>query len=378
MRLLVAALGLLALMGCSDRVQDAEPARQSTGLRLLGGETGDGFARATEPRPFTFPGDHGSHPEYRTEWWYFTGNLATTSERHFGFELTFFRYALGRKEGALDGASAWRADQAWMAHFAITDTAGRRFIARERLTRGALDLAGADAEPLRIWVEDWSASGTGAADQLALHLAAADDLIALDLDLASMVPHVAQGDRGLDTKGEGRGNASHYYSVPRLAAEGEVTVDGESFRVSGLAWLDREWSTSSLDPGTTGWDWFALELSDGSSLMFYRLRTQDGGASAYSGGSLVAVDGTRTRLASNDVELMPLDHWTSRATGVRYPVAWRLAVPRSGIELEIRPYLEDQELALSVRYWEGAVHAEGQGTAGSVTAQGYLELAGYE
>lgn len=265
-----------------------------------------------------------------------------------------------------------------MAHFAITDTENGRFIARERLTREALDLAGATTEPLRIWVKDWAAAGEARADELVLRLDAADGDAALALNLRSTIPHVPQGDRGLDAKGGAEGNASHYYSMPRLAAEGDLTIGGEVFPVTGLAWLDREWSTSSLEPDTEGWDWFALHLSDGGSLMFYRLRTASGGASPYSGGTLVAADGARTRLAADDVSLTALDHWTSEATGVRYPVAWRLTAPRAGLTLDVRPYLADQELALSVRYWEGAVHARGRGPLGPLTAQGYLELAGYE
>lgn len=378
-RIILAAATLVALAACSDGapLQGSTP-QQSTGLRLLGTEADDGFARATEPREFLFPADHGSHPEFRTEWWYFTGNLVTAEGRHFGFELTFFRYAIAPATRQPEGASAWRADQVWMAHFAITDTQGKRFIARERLTRQALGLAGAAAEPLHVWVEDWEITGESHGDDLRVHLAARDDVTALSLNLASTVAHVAQGDRGLDVKGAGSGNASHYYSVPRLAAEGQVTVAGETFEVAGIAWLDREWSTSSLEAGTVGWDWFALHLSDGSNLMFYRLRTESGGASPYSGGTLVSADGRRTRLEAQDVALTALDEWTSSATGVRYPVAWRLAVPGSGIVLELRPYLDDQELALSVRYWEGAVHAEGWGPLGPLTAQGYLELAGYE
>jgi len=374
---LVAALAVLA--ACSGgEAPDGHAPTQSTGLRLLGAEADDGFARATEPREFVFPADHGSHPEFRTEWWYFTGNLATPEGRHFGFELTFFRYALAPARSRPQNASAWRADQVWMAHFAITDTEGKRFVARERLTREALGLAGVTSEPLRIWLEDWSITGEARNDELRVRLAARDDLIGLKLSLVSTVPHVAQGDHGLDVKGAGNGNASHYYSVPRLAAEGEVSVAGEIFAVTGTAWLDREWSTSSLDAGTVGWDWFALRLSDGSSLMFYRLRTAAGEASPYSGGTMVSADGIRTRLRAEDVALTVLGQWTSRATGVRYPVAWRLALPGSGIELEIQPYLEQQELVLSVRYWEGAVHAEGRGPRGALTAEGYLELAGYD
>ena len=367
---------LVLLVGCSGPPDD-RAAMENTGLRLLGGEGRDGFARATEPRAFAFPGDHGAHPAFRTEWWYFTGNLETAGGRHFGFELTFFRYALAPPAEARQDGSAWRTDQVWMAHFAITDTEGRRFFARERITRQALGLAGATSEPLRVWVEDWDAAGAGGGGELTLQLAARDDDLGLALRLAATVPHVAQGDRGVDRKGAGVGNASYYYSVPRLAAEGTVTVEGESFAVGGLAWLDREWSTSSLDPGTEGWDWFALHLSDSSSLMFYRLRTVNGEASAYSSGTLVRADGTRTALGSDDVALTVLDAWTSDATGVRYPVAWRMTVPMAGLTLDVRPRLPNQELNLSVRYWEGAVHAEGRGPDGPLSAEGYLELAGY-
>jgi predicted secreted hydrolase len=370
------ALVLALLVGCSNGAREPT-APLGTGLRLLGGEAADGFARATTPREFTFPADHGSHPEYRTEWWYFTGNLATQTGRHFGFELTFFRYALAPPSGRRAGVSSWRSEQLWMAHLALTDSANGRFTARERLTRGALGLAGAESDPLHVWVKDWSAVGSGADGELVLRLDAREDDIALALNLTATVPPVPQGDRGLDAKGAGVGNASYYYSIPRLEAQGDVTVGGESFSVTGLAWLDREWSTSSLEPGTAGWDWFALHLSDGSDLMFYRLRTTSGEASPFSGGTIVAADGARTRLLPDEVTLTPLDYWTSDATGVRYPIAWRLGVGKAGIALEIRPYLENQELDLSVRYWEGAVRGDGAGPNGPLTAQGYLELAGY-
>ncbi len=377
MRCWTIAVCMLALLSACGEAAREPTSSANTGLRLLGGEVADGFARATTPRNFVFPADHGSHPAYRTEWWYFTGNVATNSGRHFGFELTFFRYALAPPIDRREGASAWRTEQVWMAHFALTDTANGRFVARERLTREALELAGAESVPLRVWVKDWSAIGVDDSANPALRLDAQDEGTALTLTLTPTVPPVPQGDNGLDVKGAGAGNASYYYSVPRLAAQGTVTIGGESFPVEGLAWLDREWSTSSLDPGTVGWDWFALHLSDGSSLMFYRLRSVDGEATGFSGGTLVGADGARTRLAANDVTLAPLDHWTSRATGARYPVAWRLVAAEAGLSLDIEPYLENQELDLSVRYWEGAVRARGHGPGGPITAQGYLELAGY-
>jgi predicted secreted hydrolase len=368
---------MLALLSACGEAAREPTSSANTGLRLLGGEVADGFARATTPRNFVFPADHGSHPAYRTEWWYFTGNVATNSGRHFGFELTFFRYALAPPIDRREGASAWRTEQVWMAHFALTDTANGRFVAHERLTREALELAGAETEPLRVWVKDWSASGIDDSANPALRLDAHDDGTALTLTLTPTVAPVPQGDSGLDVKGGGVGNASYYYSVPRLEAQGNVTIGDESFSVEGLAWLDREWSTSSLDPGTVGWDWFALHLSDGSSLMFYRLRSEDGEATGFSGGTLVGADGARTRLTATDVTLSPLDHWTSRVTGARYPVAWRLVAAGAGLSLDIEPYLENQELDLSVRYWEGAVRARGYGPSGPLTAQGYLELAGY-
>jgi predicted secreted hydrolase len=367
---------LVALTACTAQQDDA-PVPVSSGLRYLGGMADSGFARATAPREFRFPADHGGHPEFQTEWWYLTGNLADAEGRHFGFELTFFRYAVAPATAPHETASAWRADQIWMAHFAITDTNEQRFITAERLSRQALGLAGVTLEPLRIWTENWSLEGGEAAGRLALRAEAHDEDIDLALELTATQPPVAHGAAGLSRKGPAVGNASYYYSVPRLEARGTIGVEGTTFNVTGSAWLDREWSTSSLEPGIAGWDWFALHVSDGASLMFYRLRTASGESSPYSGGSYVSAAGVRTELSAADVALRALDHWTSRATGTRYPTAWRLRLASQGLELEIRPYLQQQEIDLSVRYWEGAVHAEGLGPQGRVTAQGYLELAGY-
>jgi predicted secreted hydrolase len=370
-------LALLTIVACDRAPREGASTEQpaNTGLRYLGGSAEAGFARATEPRAFVFPADHASHPDYRSEWWYFTGNLATSSDRHFGFELTFFRFAAAPPSPQPEQASAWRSDQFWMAHLAVTDSAGRRFFARERLSREALDLAGATASPLRMWVKDWQAVGEQKADQVAFRLDAHDASIGLSLDVRSTLAPVAHGDRGLDRKGAGVGNASYYYSLPRMSAAGSITVDGEMFPVTGLAWMDREWSTSSLEDGVVGWDWFALHLSDGRSLMVYRLRTARGDSSPYSGGSLIAADGRRTALAAADLALTARAHWTSPTTGTRYPIEWRLEIAAAALDLEIKPYLEDQEMNLSVRYWEGAVRAVAVGS--DVTAQGYMELAGY-
>jgi predicted secreted hydrolase len=338
----------------------------------LGGIPEAGFARALAPRAFHFPGDHGPHPQYQTEWWYFTGNLQSDQGRRFGYQLTFFRMALAPHAPAR--LSRWGTDQVYMAHFAVTDVEGRRFASAERFSRAALGLAGAGGDPLSVWLEDWSARESSPSPW-GMKLSAVDGAVALDLDLASLKPVVLNGERGLSRKGSEPGNASYYYSIPRLATRGTLTVAGERFRVSGLSWLDREWSTSALSPDQSGWDWFALQLNDGRDLMFYRLRRKDGSVDPFSAGTLTEANGRARRLSAAELQLSATAWWTSPASGTRYPARWRLAVPGAGIDLEVVPRLANQELLGSFRYWEGAVAAQGMGN--SPGASGYLEMTGY-
>jgi predicted secreted hydrolase len=342
---------------------------------LLGGRPAPGFARAMAPIAFSFPEDHGPHPEFRSEWWYFTGNLAAANGRHFGFQLTFFRVALSPISAPR--ASAWAMNQAWMAHFALTDSEAGRFHAAERLGRGALGIAGAEASPFRVWVADWQATGGTPADAFPLRLRASDGDVAVEIELSAMKPLVLQGDQGWDRKGPEPGNASYYYAHTRLAAEGSVHTRDARFEVTGTAWMDREWSTSALGANLAGWEWLSLQLSDGRDLMLYRLRRKDGGVGAFSKGALMLPDGTRIALSAREFTLRPRRWWSSPSTGVRYPVAWSIEVPALQLALEIETRLDDQELDLSVRYWEGAVHADGRAGGETVTGRGYLELAGY-
>ncbi len=336
-----------------------------------------GFARAMAPRRFSFPADLGPHPEFRTEWWYYTGNLETAGGRHFGFQLTFFRTALAPPAAGVPArASAWSASQLYLAHFALTDTAGRRFHAWSRLGREALGLAGARAAPFRVWLEDWSAASE-APDGLPVRLRAAQGDVAIDLVLASDKPVALQGDHGLSQKGPEPGNASYYYSRSRMSAHGTVSAGGEPLPVSGLAWMDREWSTSALGPDLVGWDWLALQLDDGRDVMVYRLRRRDGAVDPHSTGTLIAADGGTRPLAAVDVTLDARDHWTSPRSRVRYPSRWRLAIPSAGLSLEITPRLADQELIVGTRYWEGAVGVEGIAAGRPIAGRGYVELVGY-
>ena len=365
---------LLAAFLCLRAARVSPPEAGGVSVsRALGGVPDAGFARALSPRVFRFPEDHGPHPQFRTEWWYFTGNLQSSQGRRFGYQLTFFRMALAPHAPAR--LSRWGADQAYMAHFALTDVDGRRFSFSERFSRGALGLAGAGGNPLAVWLEDWTARETSASPW-GMRLSAADGPVSIDLDLEALTPVVLNGERGLSRKGSGPGNASYYYSMPRLASRGSVTVGGKRFPVSGLSWLDREWSTSALSGDLAGWDWFALQLDDGRDLMFYRLRQQDGAAAPCSAGTLTAPDGSSRRLSREEVRLTVLDWWTSPASGTRYPARWRVGVPKEGIDLEVVPRLADQELLASFRYWEGAVAVKGVGNS-TQGGSGYLELTGY-
>lgn len=376
-KIVLVALGIVVLAAVfaagaftlARRPASSPPAIPVT--RALGGPT-EGFERAIAPRPLVFPADHGPHPEFRTEWWYYTGNLETSAGRHFGFQLTFFRIASA--PAMVARASAWASRDTYMAHFAVTDTAGRRFHAAGRLSRAALGLAGAQAEPFKVWLEDWSADGV-AGD--AVRLRAAQDDAAIDLTLTSAKPVVLQGQRGLDRKGAEPGNASYYYSLTRMPATGRVTVGGIAHEVTGLGWMDREWSTSSLGAGLVGWDWTALQLDDGRELMLYHLRRADGTADSFSGGSLVSADGTSRRLSLADFRIHVSETWTSPRDGTRYPSRWRVTVPAEALELDVVPRLPDQELALTVRYWEGAVRAEGRASGRPIAGMGYVELVGY-
>jgi predicted secreted hydrolase len=263
-----------------------------------------------------------------------------------------------------------------MAHFALTDTAGRRFSAASRLAREALGLGGAQARPFRVWLEDWSAEAE-APGGFPVRLRAADGSVAIDLVLDRGKPVALQGDRGWSAKGPEPGNASYYYSFTRMPARGTVTVQGEALAVSGEAWMDREWSTSALGADLVGWDWFALQLDDGRDLMVYRLRRRDGSADPHSAGTLISADGATRPLSRDDVAVEVVDHWTSPATGARYPSRWRLVIAGADLRLDIAPRLADQELDVGTRYWEGAVRVEGSAGGAPVGGHGYVELVGY-
>jgi len=341
--------------------------------QILGDTNTAGFARADQPRTFVFPADHGPHPGFRNEWWYFTGNLDAADGRRFGYELTLFRAALS--PDAPTRTSHWAANQVYLGHFAVTDVEAGRFHYFQRVQRGAVDLAGAQAEPLRVWVEDWEIKA-GMQANFPWRLHAKANGVTLNLELTATKPVVLQGDAGLSQKSATSGNASYYYSIPRLDSRGTLVLNGQTFNITGQSWLDREWSTSALAPDQVGWDWFALQLGDGYDLMFYQLRRKDGSTDLHSAGTLIDPAGRATPLKADDVRIEVLETWRSPKGGT-YPARWRLHVRPADLTLEISPLLANQELDVVVRYWEGAVDVTGRREGRSITGRGYVELTGY-
>lgn len=350
-----------------------EPASDGAFSKILS-EDDEGFDRVLHPRKFSFPDDYGPHNRYRSEWWYFTGNLSDVSGRKFGYELTFFRFALSPV--STSSASAWRTSQMYMAHLALTDVAAGRFYSAERFSRAGNGLAGARSDRYQVWLYDWSAAAEDAID-FPLRLQAKSGAFGIDLRVETQKIAVLQGDRGLSRKSSEPGNASYYYSFTRMPTTGTLSVAGKEFSVGGASWMDREWSSSALAAEQAGWDWFALQLSDHSELMFYQFRRKDGQPDINSSGTLISADGASTPLHHGDVSVYILDTWKSPHSNITYPSRWRLTIPERNIDLEIAPLLNDQELNLGFRYWEGAAAVQGTRGGNLISGQGYVELTGY-
>lgn len=375
------AAGGLLLAACGEVSPREGPASIAV-AEALGGGAIAGFARATTAPRLEFPRDHGAHPDFRTEWWYVTGNLASDAGRRFGVQLVFFRQALAAAPPAR--AASLAAREMILAHAAVTDVDGQRFHGAEQLARAAGGVAGVrggggPGDPFAVACGSWSAKAIAGGDGfLPLELRVAGDGFAFTLQVDAGKPPVLQGDAGLSQKSDEPGNASIYYSLTRLPIAGVIEVGGTTHRVRGDAWLDREWSTSALGRDQVGWDWFSLQLDDGTEVMWYRLRRRDGAADPWSRGCFVARDGTATRLSPQDVEAIPAGAWTAADGRASYPARWRLRSRGAvAFDFEVTPLLADQELRVLVRYWEGAVAVRGTREGAPVAGRGYLEMTGY-
>lgn len=331
-----------------------------------------GYARATGPRQWDFPHDHGPHPAFQTEWWYYTGNLTTAAGRQFGFQFTIFRRALTPDKRT--SPSEWYTNQIYMAHFTVSDVAGGAFYQEERFSRGAAGLAGSETTPrFRVWIEDWTVQAVNETAK-SVQIRAKSNDFAIDLTLTSLKEPALHGENGLSQKGPEPGNASYYYSLTRLATAGTVAIAGKEYAVSGLSWMDREFGTNALSAGAVGWDWFALHLSDGRDLMVGQIRRDDRSTEPVFGGLLVSAEGRARYLASAEFTITPRGTWRSSFSGATYPAGWEIVVnlEDATLQLFLEPLLDNQEVTASVTYWEGAVRV-----SGDVDGFGYAELTGY-
>jgi len=332
------------------------------------------FRQALPGYTFSFPRDHYAHEDFRTEWWYYTGHLRTKSGEEYGYQVTFFRSGLAE---ARNSPSRWAAKNLYLAHFAVSDIPGKSFRYFERVNRAGLGQAGAGESEFRVWVGDWEAKGDGSTQRLR----AREGELAVDLTLTSQKSPVTHGENGVSQKGDGRGHASHYYSLTRLKAEGTLTVRGRPLPVAGLTWMDHEFGSTELNPDQVGWDWFSLQFEGGTDLMLYIIRKADGRPDSYSAGTWVEADGRIARLKQADFTIDVLDRWVSPRTKGSYPMKWRLSAPTIGLDVTVSPAFPDQELnttkSTQVIYWEGAVRAAGTVSGRPVKAKGYVEMTGY-
>lgn len=331
---------------------------------------------ADAPRTWKFPRDHGSHSSYRTEWWYFTGNLKDKEGNRYGYQLTFFRQGI-RLEPS--DQNAWSLRDLYLAHFSVTDTSAKHFVTEDRVSRTGPGLAGSRTTALDVHLLDWSATEVG--NSIALR--AQGKSVELSLNLTPLKKVVIHGKDGLSRKGDRPGQASYYTSYTDLRTTGLLRNTGAptAIELKGVSWFDHEFGSNQLTADQSGWDWFSLHLSDGRELMLYLLRRVDDSVEPASSGTLVDKMGVSRHLTLSQINVEVLDHWKSDKSGGLYPNRWRIRVPREGIELIISPLLSSQELltpgSTGITYWEGAVEGRGTSRGRSITCEGYIELTGY-
>lgn len=381
-RLLIIVLSLSLLHGC-DRTprgtQESLTAIFRDRPEIQENEGEQGWVNAVSPRQFSFPQDHAAHEDYRIEWWYYTGNLESQDGRRFGYQLTFFRTGLQRNP---TNPSKWTVRDLYTAHFALSDIDRKQHFCFQRNNRQGVGQAGAARDRFHVWNGDWQVlSSAGESPAKTHRLQAADTDVAIDLTLSVPGSAVLHGEGGLSQKGATPGNASHYYSYPRMQTTGTVRIGGSTYTIQGHSWMDHEFSTSFLESGQLGWDWFAIQLDNDVQLMLYRMRRTDGSTDPFSSGSLIEIEGNVTHLVVSDYEMTPLRTWKSPETGAIYPLSWRITVPSRGYELVVQPAFDRQEMTTNdttgISYWEGAIEVAGTSADAKVTGRGYMELTGY-
>ena len=337
----------------------------------------EGWKQAVGPWQWSFPRDHGAHPDYSTEWWYFTGNLKDKAGNQYGYQLTFFRQGLALKASQPD--NPWSIRDVYLAHFPIVDRSAGLFWHFDQASRSGPGLAGANIGVMDVWTLAWSAKMVGDTIFLKAHKGE----LALDLELSPRKPKVFHGNKGLSTKGPNPGQASYYYSFTDLATKGSLRTPQlkQTIEVSGTSWFDQEFGSNVLSPDQVGWDWFGIHLSDGRDLMLFQLRKKDGTIESSSSGTIIEKDGSSRHLHQGDFTLKTLAEWTSQKSGGTYPAKWKIIIPSAQVDITLTPIVANQELvtesSTGVTYWEGAVTGRGTSRGSQIDVEGYAELTGY-
>ncbi|MEO6871550.1 MAG: lipocalin-like domain-containing protein [Chthoniobacterales bacterium] len=324
---------------------------------------------------YEFPRDHHLHENFKTEWWYFTGNLTNGKSRRFGYELTFFRQGVRPPNERGQTTSRFVVDDLKFAHFTVTDPDGKRFLFDQKTSRGSFGEAGFGKNERLAWIDSWklNLNADGSFDLKASLTGAA-----LQLHLVPLKQPVIHGANGISEKAAGGGHASYYYSITRLRSTGDLQLNDEHFPVTGESWFDHEWATNQLAAGQAGWNWLSAQFDDGTELMLYEMRLTNGKIDPISSGTFVRADGSSVYLTSADFQMTPTRFWKSKKTGANYPIVWKIAVPGEQLDFTITPVLADQELVLApIIYWEGAFDIAGTQAGKKIGGRGYLELTGY-
>ena len=323
---------------------------------------------------YEFPRDHGSHPDYKLEWWYYTGHLDAEDGRRFGYELTFFRLGMDKRS---DNPSRWNIRDLHVAHFALSDLSDGTFRFYERLNREGPGIARASTGTLDVRNASWSAT----LEDDVMRLRAYADGVLLELSLTSDKEPIVHGLNGVSQKADGVGQASHYYSMTRMATTGMLSIDGAPVDVSGESWMDHEFGTNQLAPEQIGWDWFSVQLDNDEEPMLYQLRHRDGSIDGNSSGTVIAADSATRHLSAPDFTIAALRDWASPKSEALYRIDWQIDIPSDDTSLRVIPLMDDQELVTTrstgIAYWEGAVRVEGTWKGQPITGRGYVELTGY-
>lgn len=353
-RLFLLLVLFVTVMACTQE----EPSSQ--GFAGLGTEV-EGFAQVKPNPQLSFPEDLGSHPDYRIEWWYVTANLTDEQGQEWGIQWTLFRQALQPDSGE---DQSWQTPQVWLGHAGLTSKDNHW--QSERLARGGIGQAGVTVQPFKAWIDDWQfVSQQEAFSPLTVKASGAG--FSYQLQLQTDQPWVLQGDSGFSLKSE-QGQASYYYSQPFFKVRGELNIDGESQKVTGQGWMDREWSSQPLATDQKGWDWFSLHLDSDEKLMVFQLRNNQG--RYFYSGTWISAEAKATPLKQGQIQLQPLD--ITQVAGRQIPTRWQLTIPDKDLDITIQALNPDAYMDTSIPYWEGPIHFDG-----SHSGRGFLEMTGY-